>query len=97
MTDHRSLNSRHELLGTDQVLDGGNIRDRFLTAFLLRHGGVMVSAEPLQNPGYSSEVELSLDDAAGLEAEEWDLDDRKLEPLTIRLIDPWSTGGDDET
>jgi hypothetical protein len=97
MLDHRSLNNRHEISGTDQVLDGGNVRDRFLTAFILRHGGVLVSAEPLESPDSSSQAEIFFAlDAASLEAEEWAPADREIEPLALRLIDPWSTGGDDE-
>ncbi|HKH46911.1 MAG TPA: hypothetical protein VKM72_19810, partial [Thermoanaerobaculia bacterium] len=97
MTDHRSLNNRHEILGTDQVLDGDNVRDRFLTAFILRHGGVIVSAEPRQNPFSPGDTEIYLEDAASFEAETWAPADRELEPLTIHLVDPWATDGDDET
>jgi len=97
MTNHHSLNNTHEILGTDQVLDGGNVRDRFLTAFILRHGGMLVSADPFERPESSSQAEIFFDlDAASLEAEERAPAERGLEPLFIHRIDPGAAGGDDE-
>lgn len=97
MTNHRSLNNPYEISGDDQVLAGGNVRDRFLTAFILRHGGMLVSADPFERPDSSSQAEIFFDlDAAHLEAEEWAPAERGLEPLFIHMIDPEAAGGDDE-
>jgi hypothetical protein len=91
MLDYRRL-INSETLGTDQVLDGGNVRDRFLTAFILQNGGVLVSAESFETPESPMDAQIFFDvEAAGLATGE-----SEPEPLFIHVIDPWSTGSGDE-
>jgi hypothetical protein len=43
MIDRRSSTDRHpDLSGTDYVLEGVSVRDRFLTAFVLQHNGSLL-------------------------------------------------------
>jgi hypothetical protein len=92
MLDYRRL-INSETCGTDQVLDGSNVRDRFLTAFILQNGGVLVSAEPFETTESPMEAQIFFDvEAAGLVTPE-----SEPAPLFIHVIDPWSTGDDEES
>lgn len=53
MIAHRSQTDPHRLSATDQVLDGATLRDRFLTAFVLRNAGFF----PVGNPSEAADCE----------------------------------------
>jgi hypothetical protein len=92
MTDH------HDFSADDYVLEGASIRDRFLTAYVLRYGGVLEYACP-------SVAEPVLSVSSYPEALLPDLDEESagpeekcvLQPLTLHLIGEWDApDGDDE-
>lgn len=96
MADHH-LPQGHNLFGTDQVLDGETVRDRFLTAFILQRGGFIESHRPPgMRPPPSSQDVLFLDlEAASLDAQDRWTVEREGEPLYVRFTEPWFPGDDD--
>lgn len=92
MTDH------HDFSANDYVLEGASIRDRFLTAYVLRYGGVLEyacpsTAEPVFSvSSYPAALLPDLDEERPLPEEEC-----VLEPLTLQLIGTWDApDGDDD-
>lgn len=89
MTDH------HDLSANDYVLEGASIRDRFLTAYVLRYGGVLEYAcpsvaEPV--PSYPEALLPRLDEESAGPEEKC-----VLQPLTLHLIGEWDAPeGDDD-
>ena len=89
MTDH------HDFSADDYVLEGASIRDRFLTAYVLRYGGVLEYACPSHaEPVHSSPETLLFnleEEGAGLELKS------VVQPLTLHLTGPWDDSeGDDD-
>lgn len=97
MIDRRSLTDHHpSLSGADWVLEGASVRDRFLTAFILQQNGSLDGLWPqaaeLPDPlhsGLSVALLAAEEESFVMEAES------TFEPLTIRVIEGWG-GGDDE-
>jgi hypothetical protein len=94
MFDHRSLKQSHAP-GTDQVLDGGDIRERFFTAYLLRNGGVAPSRPRITV--YSSQDELLYegDAAAWLNLESRISEEDTAEPVFLNITDAWFSDDND--
>jgi hypothetical protein len=96
MIDRRSLTDHPSLSDTDYVLEGASIRDRFLTAFILRHSEASKSAWPYaarlsdpHPPGISAPLLAAEEEGFSVRIES------TYEPLTVRVIDEWF-GADDE-
>ena len=90
MTDH------HDFSANDYVLEGASIRDRFLTAYVLRYGGVLELscpsfAEPVHSVSSCPEAFLPGPDEERSGPEERCV----LQPLTLRLLGDWPEGDDD--
>lgn len=95
MTDHR-IPIDQPNPGTDYVLEGAGVRDRFLTAFILKHGETFFQEDrvhPIGAPGGELGLSLLL---AEIESETLGGDTESPEPLRIELLrGPF--GDDDET
>lgn len=95
MISRRSSTDQPGLSGTDYVLEGASVRDRFLTAFILQHKG------PFQIPWPQTERPdpSEMDGALLLEADEEESFSIQLEsayePLTIQVIGDWLDTDDD--
>lgn len=98
MIDRHSPNDPSSLSGTDYVLEGVSVRDRFLTAFILRHNGSLEATEPHvprmpDRPDFSSLVASF----PGAEEETFRVHvENVYEPLTVRVIDDWFGADDDD-
>jgi hypothetical protein len=95
MIDRRSLTDSPSLSGTDYVLEGASVRDRFLTAFVLQHNGSLQSTWPhprLPDASHPSGPGAILPCA---QEERFRVHvESAFEPLTVRMIDRWF--GEDE-
>ena len=100
MIDRRSLTDHHpSLSGTDYVLEGASVRDRFLTAFILQHNGLLkglwaqAAGLPDDQPdhsGLSASLLAAEEESFGIEVES------TFEPLTIRVLEGWRSGDDED-
>src|SRR5262245_19926025 len=90
MIDRRSPTDHPGLSGTDYVLEGASVRDRFLTAFLLQHQGTLVSdwRQVAKQPDDSIPAGMSML-LPGPEDESRIQTERPYEPLAIRVIGGW--------
>jgi hypothetical protein len=92
MADHH-LPQGHNLSGTDQVLVGNNVRDRFLTAFILRQGGFIEIVQPHRPQGMrplpSGEDAFFLDLEEDLADQDREAAEREGEPLSLSLVEVW--------
>ena len=87
------------LSGTDYVLEGASVRDRFLTAFFLRHNGsleITVQHAPQMPEQEHPGILVAPFPAAGEES--FGLhDESACEPLTLQVIGDWfGSDGDDD-
>jgi hypothetical protein len=90
MGDHYDSTQRPDLSGTDQVLVGNTVRDRFLTAFILQQSGFAQIARPQEvRLPPSDEDALFLDLEADLAVQERAAAEREGEPLSLRLVEAW--------
>jgi hypothetical protein len=88
MADHHLSQSINDS-GTDQVLVGNSVRDRFLTAFILQQNGfaeIVCPLEVMQAPSDEDALLFSLE-LAELENQDWLMGEREGEPLSIRLVE----------
>lgn len=94
MIDRSSLN-RPSLSGTDYVLEGATIRDRFLTAFVLQHHGALeIAWQRMPDPPAAFGLGMPLPSA---DEESFEIHaESACEPLTIQVIDGWFGADDDE-
>lgn len=98
MIDRRNLTDRHpSLAGTDYVLEGASVRDRFLTAFILQRNEAFQSAwlqaaRLPDRPEPSSLLALF----PGAEESFGVRDESDYEPVAIRVIEDWSGADDDD-
>jgi len=93
MIDRSRLN-RPSLSGTDYVLEGATIRDRFLTAFVLQHHGALEIAWQTPDPPASFDLGIPL---PSTEEESFEVHaGSACEPLAIQVIDGWFGADDDE-
>ncbi len=84
---------RQNLLATDQIFQGATVRDRFLTAFILRNAGSFVEACAAERD--DQPALFFGDDAASFSYQR--PAERVIEPLTVSLIEDWFlTNGDDD-
>ena len=86
-TDHQSF------LATDQVFEGATIRDRFLTAFILRNAGFFAEA-------CTAECENQRGLFTGNDAASFSFQrptERVVQPLAVSMIEDWFlTDGEDD-
>jgi len=84
---------RQSLLATDQVFEGATVRDRFLTAFILRNAGFFVEACAEERD--DQPTLLFGDDAASFSFQLHT--ERETEPLAVNLLEGWflADGEDD--
>jgi hypothetical protein len=97
MIDRSSLN-HPSLSGTDYVLEGASIRDRFLTAFILQHNGSLETTWPhaARMPDRPASYGLGAQ-LPGADEETFKVHiESTCEPLTVRVIDDWFGADDDE-
>ncbi len=94
MIDRRSHTDR--LVAADQVLVGATLRDRFLTAFILRNAGLFVSsmAVPLeaaccQDSSGPAELDVDAVSFAVIHGEAPAPGGNGYEPLALGLIEEW--------
>jgi hypothetical protein len=97
MIDRRSLTDPHpSLSGTDYVLEGASVRDRFLTAFILEHHGPFKSVHAARLPDGPSPSGMDVL-FPGAEEETLSIQvESTYEPLTVRVIDEWLASDDDD-
>lgn len=111
MIDRRSSIDRYQqpsLAGTDYVLEGATVRDRFLTAFIMMHKGNEENEWPRSNEwsqGFARMPETpssSLRSTPLIYPEDESFSIRiespyePYEPLTARVIDEWFGADDDD-
>jgi len=108
MIDRRSQTDRHRLLAADQVLEGATLRDRFLTAFILRNVGFFASGVAAQREAaarceavcYPSSLgpdELDVDAVSFSVVQGGTPGGNGYEPIATVMIEDWFfTDGDDD-
>jgi len=92
MIDRRIL-EHPSLAGTDFVLEGASVRDRFLTAFVLQHNGALQATAWLPDRASPAGLTMPLFEAA---EESFGIGDESSCELTIQLVDEWPGSDDDE-
>lgn len=96
MINRRSSTDQPGLSGTDYVLEGASVRDRFLTAFILQHNGPFQVPWPQAARPDPSEMDGTLLLEAD-EEESFSIQiERAYEPLTIQVIDWLGTDDDND-
>ena len=98
MIDRGNLTNHPGLSGTDYVLEGASVRDRFLTAFILQHHGTLISDWPqaARQPDDSAPAGMGVlfsgpeEEGSSIQVE------RPCEPLTIRVVGEWFDPDDDD-
>lgn len=98
MIDRRTLTDHHpSLAGTDYVLEGASVRDRFLAAFMLQRDEAFQSAW-LQAARLPDRPEQPTLYAPLLGAEESFSvrDESDYEPVAIQVIQGWSVDEDED-
>jgi hypothetical protein len=97
MIDRRSLTDHHpSLAGTDYVLEGASVRDRFLTAFILQRDEAFQSAW-LQAVRLPDRSEPTLHASLFSTEESFSVrDESDYEPVAIQVIEDWSGADDDD-
>jgi hypothetical protein len=98
MIDRRSSTDRPDLSGTDYVLEGVSVRDRFLTAFVLQHNGSLLQGTWPRAASLPDPHPFNMNAAfPGAEEESFrDQVEDAREPLTVRVIDEWIAADDDD-
>ena len=98
MIDRRSLTDHHpSLAGTDYVLEGASVRDRFLAAFMLQRSEAFQSAwlqaarlPDRPQPSTLSALLPGFDESPSVRIED------DSEPAALQLIEGWFAGEEDE-
>jgi len=93
--------NRHHLPATDQVLAGATLRDRFLTAFILRNagafpGGMAAQPEAVCYPGSVSPDELDMDALSFSVIQGGPPGGTEHEPIAMIMIEDWPFTGEDD-
>ena len=93
----RSRTTHPDLSGADYVLEGASIRDRFLTAFILRYNeagqSAWLQAASLPVSSHAPEMSTLLpaeDESVSIHVE------REYEPLTVQVMETWFDEDDDD-
>ena len=98
MIDRRSLTDHHpSLAGTDYVLEGASVRDRFLAAFMLQHNEAFQSAwlQAARLPDRPESCNM-LALFPGAEESFSVQDESDYEPVAIQLIEGWVAPDEDD-